>query len=156
MCIPNIQSRQQLLEMKNMAKYVSFKLISAKDERIYLKGTVNIDTIDDDEPEFEFEQNDGTYNSQLPYYWKTNGEDLSDAFGIFTQTIDYEMLNQFLADFADDNVTINFYGNILIINDGKDKSTTIRLKESTKIRLNNIGERGESFDDIINRLLNTQ
>ena len=34
-----------------------------------------------------------------------------------------------------------------------DKSTTIRVKQSTKIKLNKIGERGDSFDDIINKLI---
>ena len=136
-----------------MSKYVCFKLISAKDERIYLNGSVDIDTIDDDEPEFEYEQNEGTFESHIPTYWKTFGENLTDDFDRFIDTIDWDMLKQYLCDFQDDNVTLNFYGNILVINDGTDKSTTIRVKESTKIKLNNLGERGESFDDIINRLI---
>ena len=134
-------------------KYVEFKLISSYDERIFLDGSVDIDTIDDDEPEFEFEQNDGTFNTQIPHYWKTLGEDLSDEFQNFIHTIDWEMLKQFLWDFQDENATVNFYGDILIVNEGNDKSTTIRVKESTKIKLNNIGERNETFDEIINRLL---
>ena len=136
-----------------MSKYVCFKLISAKDERIYLNGSVDIDTIDDDEPEFEYEQNEGTFESHIPTYWKTFGENLTDDFDRFIDTIDWDMLKQYLCDFQDDNVTLNFYGNILVINDGTDKSTTIRVKESTKIKLNNLGERGESFDDIINRII---
>ena len=137
----------------NMSKYVEFKLINPEDERIYLKGNVDINTIDDDEPEFEYEQNDGTFDTHLPSYWKTRGEDLTDAFEVFLNIIDWEMFNQYLWDFQDDNDTVNFQGNILIINEGNDKSTTIRVKESTKIKLNNFGKRGESFDEIINRLL---
>ena len=141
-------------EVTRVEKWVSFKLINSDDERIYLDGSANINTIDDDEPEFEYEQNDGTYDSHIPNYWKTFGEDLTDVFEVFVHTIDWEMLKQWLWDFQDENATVNFYGNILIINDGDDKSTTIRVKESTKIKLNKIGERGESFDDIINKLLN--
>ncbi len=136
-----------------MSKYVEFKLISTKDERIYLNGSIDINTVDDDEPEIEFEQNDGSYSHQIPRYWKTMGDDLSDEFQIFVHSIDWSMLNQYLWDFRDENTTLNFYGDILIINDGNDKSTTIRVKESTKIKLNHFGKRGESFDEIINRLL---
>ena len=136
-----------------MEKYVDFKLIKNEDERIYLNGSINIDTIDDDEPEFEFEQNDGTYSSQIPPYWKTRGDDLSDEFEIFVQTIDWNMLKQYLWDFQDDNDAVNFYGDILIINEGAKKSSTIRVNETTKIKLNNLGERGESFDEILNRLI---
>ena len=136
-----------------MEKYVGFKLINSEDERIYLKGNVNIETIDDDEVEFEFEQNDGTYDTQIPHYWKTNGEDLTDAFTFFVDTIDWDMFKQYLWDFQDDNDTVNFYGDILVINEGNDKSTTIRIKQSTKIKLIKRGNKGDSFDDIINRLL---
>lgn len=136
-----------------MEKYVDFKLIKNEDERIYLNGSINIDTIDDDEPEFEFEQNDGTYSSRIPQYWKTRGDDLSDEFEIFVQTIDWDMLKQYLWDFQDDNDAVNFYGDILIINEGAKKSSTIRVNETTKIKLNNLGERGESLDEILNRLI---
>lgn len=136
-----------------MEKYVGFKLISTKDERVYLNGSIDINPVDDDEPDYEFEQNDGTYSNHIPSYWKTFGENLTDDFDRFIDTIDWDMLKQYLCDFQDDNVTLNFYGDILVINDGADKSTTIRVKESTKIKLNNIGERGESFDEILNRLI---
>lgn len=136
-----------------MAKYVEFKLVNSDDERIYLKGNVDIDTIDDDEPEFEFEQNDGTFSTHIPHYWKTYGDDLTDNFEVFINTIDWEMLKQYLCDFQDDNDILNFYGNILIINDGNDKSSTIRVKESTKIKLAHFGTKNETFDEIINRLL---
>ena len=136
-----------------MSEYVSFKLISSEDERIYLNGSVDIDTIDDDEPEFEFEQNDGLFSNHLPQYWKTFGENLTDDFNRFIDSIDWDMFKQYLYDCKDENTICNFYGEILVINEGIDKSTTIRVKESTKIKLNKIGERGESFDDIINRLI---
>ena len=136
-----------------MEKYVNFKLISNKDGRIYLGGCIDINTVDDDEPEYEFEQNDGTYNSQIPHYWKINGDDLSTEFEVFVQTIDWEMLNQFLWDFHDEDATVNFYGDLLIINKGSQKSTTIRVKQDTKVRLEAIGFKNESFDDVIIRLL---
>ena len=136
-----------------MSKYVSFKLISAKDERIYLNGSVNIETIDDDEAEFEYEQNDGLFSNHIPTYWKTFGEDLTDDFNRFLESIDWDMFRQWLWDCQDDNDVFDFYGHILIINDGVDKSTSLRVKQSTKIKLNSLGERGESYDDIINKLI---
>ena len=139
-----------------MDQYVEFNLISSKDKRIYLKGDVNIDTIQDDEPEFEYEQNDGTFSPHLPQYWKTSGNDLSDKFEIFLGNIDWEMLNQYLYDFQDEKTTVNFYGDILQINGGDEKTTTIRVKQSTKIKLAAHGIKGESFDDIINKLLKNQ
>ena len=134
-------------------KWVEFKLINSEDDRIYLKGNVDINTINDDEVEFEFEQNDGTYDTRIPHYWKTRGEDLTESFEIFIHSIDWDMLKQYLWDFQDENDTVNFYGDILIINEGNDKSTTIRIKQSTKIKLSKLGNKNDSFDDIINKLL---
>lgn len=137
-----------------MSKYVSFKLISAKDERIYLKGEVDINTIDDtDGGDWEYEQNNGLMENHIPQYWKVGSENLSFEFNQFINSIDWDMFRQYLWDCQDEDITVNFYGNILIINDGSAKSTTIRVKESTKIKLNNIGKRNETFDEIINRLI---
>ena len=136
-----------------MSEYVSFKLVSIKDRRIYLNGSADITTIGNDEVEFEFEQNDGTFDSHIPHYWKTFGEDLTDEFDRFIGNIDWGILIQYLYDFAEDDVTVNFYGDILIINNGADKSTTIRVDQTTKIRLEILGDKSCSFDDIINMLI---
>lgn len=98
-------------------KYVEFKLINSEDERIYLKGNLNLETIDDDEPEWEFEQNNGMMENRVPQYWKTFNENLTDKFEIFLESIDWDMFKQYLFDYKDEiNKTINFYGDILIIN----------------------------------------
>lgn len=137
-----------------MSKNVEFQLISKADSRIYLKGEVDIDTIDDfDGGDWEYEQNNGLFDSHIPTYWKTFGEDLTDEFNDFLGGIDWVMFRQYLVDFADEDETVNFYGNTLIINDGKQKSTTIRVKEKTKERLNEVGNKGESYDEIINKLI---
>lgn len=133
--------------------WVSFKLINKEDHRVYIAGELDVDTVDDDEPEYTFEQNDGTFSSHLPTYWKTNSADLTDEFNEFSQSLDWEMLNQYLWDFRNEDVTLNFEGDILIINDGSRKSTTIRVSQETKIKLESIGSKSETFDDIIQRLL---
>ena len=135
-------------------QYVEFKLISSQDERIFLDGNVDIDTIDDDEPEFEYMQNNGTYDTHLPNYWKVDGDDLSDDFEVFVHSIEWERLNQFLWDFRFERDVFDFQGNILIINNGVDKKTTVQVRESTKLKLAHLGSKGDSFDDIITSLLN--
>ena len=135
-------------------QYVEFKLISSQDERIFLDGNVDIDTIDDDEPEFEYMQNNGTYDTHLPIYWKVDGDDLSDDFEVFVHSIEWERLNQFLWDFRFERDVFDFQGNILIINNGVDKKTTVQVRESTKLKLAHLGSKGDSFDDIITSLLN--
>ena len=142
------------MEIIKMSKYVTFKLVNSDDERIYLKGEVDINTIDDtDGGNWEYEQNNGLMENHIPQYWKVGRENLSFEFNQFINSIDWDMFRQYLWDCQDDDITVNFYGNILIINDGSAKSTTIRVKESTKIKLNNIGKRNETFDEIINRLI---
>lgn len=137
-----------------MSKYITFKLVNPKDERIYLKGEVDINTIDDtDGGDWEYEQNNGLMENHIPQYWKVGRENLSFEFNQFINSIDWDMFRQYLWDCQDEDITVNFYGNILIINDGSAKSTTIRVKESTKIKLNNIGKRNETFDEIISRLI---
>ena len=72
---------------------------------------------------------------------------------------------QYLVDFADEAYTKNFGDVELFINCSKldaikeetivDKSTTIRVKESTKEILNKLGHKGMSYDDIIRDLTKT-
>lgn len=97
---------------------VEFKLISKNDSRIYLKGSVDFDGEMLDEGEWEYEQNNGLFDSHIPSYWKVDGENLSDEFEVFLGEIDWEMFRQYLYDFKDENKTVDFFGNQLIINDG--------------------------------------
>ena len=69
---------------------------------------------------------------------------------------------QYLVDFAEEAYSKNFDDIELFINCSKldaikkettvDKSTTIRVKESTKERLNQLGHKGMSYDDIIRKV----
>lgn len=103
----------------NDEKFVEFELQSKKDSNIYLKGTVDLDTIDDlDGGDWEYEQNDGTYGQNIPTYWKTFNEDLTDDFHDLLNIIDWENFRQALCDFADENRTFDCGEYILHINGG--------------------------------------
>ena len=70
---------------------------------------------------------------------------------------------QYLVDFADETYSKNFGDVELFINCSKldaikeetivDKSTTIRVKQSTKQKLEEFGHKGMTYDDIINKLI---
>lgn len=100
-------------------EYVSFKLESKDDCRIYLAGEVDINTIDDtDGGDWSYEQNDGTIGYHIPTYWKTFTQDLTDAFHEFLNIIDWEAFQQALCDFKSENRTFNCKGYLLHINEG--------------------------------------
>lgn len=97
---------------------IKFKLESKNDSRIYLNGGVDINTIDDtDGGDWNYEQNDGTYNNHIPSYWKTFNEDLSDNFHEFLDIIDWEDFQQTLWDYQDENLTVDCGKYLLHIND---------------------------------------
>lgn len=99
-------------------EYVSFKLESKEDSRIYFAGEVDINTIDDtDGGDWSYEQNDGTYGHHIPSYWKTS-EDLSDAFHDLLNSIDWEDFQQSLCDFTKENRTFDCGEYLLHINEG--------------------------------------
>ena len=54
-----------------------YTLVYKENPDVELKGCIDLDTIDDDQPDVEYLQNDGTWNTHAPSYWKVNGEDLS-------------------------------------------------------------------------------
>ena len=107
------------VESSSSEKYVSFKLESKSNSNVYLAGCVDINTIDDtDGGNWEYEQNDGTFDSHIPNYWKTFDKDLTDEFHDFLNTIDWEAFQQALCDFKDENRTFDCGEYFLHINEG--------------------------------------
>lgn len=100
--------------------YVSFKLENKEDNMIYLAGEVDINTIDDtDGGDWSYEQNDGTFDSHIPGYWKTFNEDLTDEFHDLLNSIDWEDFQQALCNFKNENKTFDCGEYILHINEGE-------------------------------------
>lgn len=101
-------------------KIVEFKLQSKNDNRIYIAGTFDINSYDEDfdDGDWEYEQNDGTMASHLPTYWKVNGESLSFEYGAFIDCIDWESLRQYLFEFQDSEKSIDCGVYLLHINGG--------------------------------------
>ena len=99
---------------------VEFKLVSKEDSRIYLNGTFDVASYDEDtcDGDWEYEQNDGSFSSHLPSYWKVNGENLSFEFDQFIDSIDWESFRQHLFDFKDTDKSIDCGDYILHINYG--------------------------------------
>lgn len=117
-------------ENKMQEKIVEFKFESKNDNRIYLHGTVDINTIDDlDGGDWGYEQNNGTYASHLPHYWKVDGESLSFEYGAFIDCIDWEMFRQWIWDYQDENRTIDCGVYYLHINNGASIDVKITLDE---------------------------
>lgn len=110
-------------EVENMAteeKWVNFKIVSKNDERIYIAGQFNLNSYDEDTDmgDWEYEQNDGTYSSHIPSYWKVDGENLSFEFDNFIGKIDWGMFRQWLMDCRNESKTIDCGDYILHINGG--------------------------------------
>lgn len=106
-------------EMEQEEKFVEFKLESKNDSRIYIAGTFDINSYDEDtDSGWEYEQNDGTYSSHLPRYWKVDGESLSFEYGAFIDCIGWEMFRQWIWDCQDEQRTIDCGVYYLHINGG--------------------------------------
>ena len=101
-------------------KIVEFKLVSKEDNRIYLNGTFDVASYDEDtcDGDWEYEQNDGSFSSHLPSYWKVNGENLSFEYDQFLDNIDWESFRQHLFNFKDTDKSIDCGDYILHINYG--------------------------------------
>ena len=99
--------------------WITFKIISKEDERLYLAGEVDISSIDDEDGgDWSYEQNNGLFDSHLPSYWKVGSEDLSYKFSMFLNLVDWEIFRQYLSDFQDENKLIDCGDYILHINEG--------------------------------------
>lgn len=85
--------------------YVYYSLILRENNDVELKGCIDLDTIDDDQPDSEYLQNDGTWNSQLPNYWKVDGKDLTTEMETLKEIEVYEWdwISQALVDVVEES-----------------------------------------------------
>ena len=82
-------------------KQEQWVVFEIKNEDICIEGQVNINTIDDDEPDFEWKQWDGTYECHLPGNHYNIGSDEDASFEILMKNMieDTSMFHQCLWDF---------------------------------------------------------
>lgn len=101
-------------------KWINFKLESKTDSRIYLKGEWDITSYDEDtnEGDWSYEQNNGMMEAHIPRYWKVDGENLSEEYDQFIDSIDWDMFRQNLFDCQDESKSFDCGDYILHVNDG--------------------------------------
>ena len=110
-------------------KIIEFKIIAKENENITLSGCVNINTIDDDEPDFKYKNLQGVYTPQR--CWDIQSETsskLDEEERMIRENIcnkvnmdvcnDYTENAQCLWDFQNENKTIERDSYYLIINEG--------------------------------------
>lgn len=107
-------------EGENMNEWINFKLINKGDSRLYLKGEWDITDYDEDidNGTWEYEQNNGLMESHIPSYWKVDGENLSEEFSHFIDSIDWAEFREMLLLNADKNKSFDCGDYILHINEG--------------------------------------
>ena len=130
-------------------------------------GYMALDEADDEAP-LQFYGADGLEcgthisNTRMPHCTETYLQEWETLVEWFTVTD----VVQYLVDFAEEAKIIRRvfkgHGIVLYINcspfgldtiDKVDKSTTIRVNQSTKNILDQIGNKGQTYDDIINELI---
>ena len=100
-----------------MEKYITFEIQFADE---IIEGTVEINSIDDDEPEFEYRFQPWSMNHQ-PRFPYNPFDDNNDKHGLF-ETMEKsfventDMIHQLLWDYQDENYEKEFEGFKLIIN----------------------------------------
>ena len=85
--------------------YAYYSLILRGNNDVELKGCIDLDTIDDDQPDSEYLQNDGTWNSQVPNYWKVDGKDLTPEMETLKEieVYDWDWISQALVDVVEES-----------------------------------------------------
>lgn len=120
--------------------YIYYTLISKENPEVELKGCIDIDTIEDDQPECDYLQNDGRWDSQVPKYWETHGEDQTHLLDSLREIEVYEWdwISQALVDVveSDDEIFIREFdkAKLYMSYDGDFSSeTAIKLPQGVSI-----------------------
>lgn len=115
-----------------MEKIVDFKIIAKENENITLTGCVDINTIDDDEPDFEYANSQEFYTPQR--YWDIQAE-TSWKLDEEEQMIRENICNKVDADVCGDIVKMpNVYG----ISRMKTKPSKEAVTISSLMRVHNL------------------
>ena len=140
---------------------------TAMHENVEIKGYMNLDEADDEAPlcfydHYGFEI---THYPNNPFYDDDRNSNKKKKLSQWFQRTD---IIQWLVDFAHEEKAVKFEDptgtfylyinrdpNYSSLHDDVevDKSTTIRIKQSTKKMLDNIGWKNQSYDDIVQNLI---
>lgn len=101
-----------------MSNYIYYSLIHKKHPVVELLACIDLDTIEDDEPEVEYKQNDSYWDNNRPSYWKVDGVEypleLDELKGL--EVFEWDWISQALVDCEDsfDEVFIREFENATI------------------------------------------
>lgn len=104
--------------------WIYYKLQHKKYKKVELIGCINLETIDDDEPDVEWMQNDGTWGNHMPSCCKINNIDYTPILDELKETLSYEsdVINQFIFDCHDVQKSFREFNNcVLCCSANKDK-----------------------------------
>lgn len=86
-----------------MTDYIYFSLIHKENPDVELKACIDLDTIDDDEPEIEYKQNDDYWDTHHPDYWKVDGIERTSELAELKEleTYEWDWISQALVEWGD-------------------------------------------------------
>ena len=86
-----------------MSDYIYFKLQHKEHKEVELVGCIDLDTIDDAEPDVEYIDNQGLWNCSRPDYCKIDGIDYTTELDELKEVEAYEwdVISQILVDCGD-------------------------------------------------------
>ena len=89
-----------------MDDWIYYSIILKENPEVELKCCIDLDTIDDDEPDVEYLQNDGTWANASPSYWKIDGDDLTFEMETLKELEVYEWdwISQALVEMVGDSL----------------------------------------------------
>ena len=98
---------------------VDYKIQLKSNENIKLEGYMDINEIDDEEPLHWFDSQGFAYNSNFPKNPCIEDDPAWEDYEVLINSFfDDDLFLQFLADFSDENKTVDRGDYLLIINDG--------------------------------------
>lgn len=88
-----------------MDDWIYFSLVHKENPEVELKCCIDLDTIDDDEPNVEYQQNDAYWDQNRPHYWKVDGQELVSELNELKliESTEWDWISQALVDVVGDS-----------------------------------------------------
>ncbi len=85
-----------------MDDWIYFKLQHKVHKEVELNGCIDLDTINDDEPDVEYQQNDGYWDRNPSQYCKINGEDFTFEFDQLKafESMNWDIISEYLVNWG--------------------------------------------------------
>ena len=87
----------------SMSNYIYYVIRHNKATEVELKCCIDLDTIDDDEPDCEYVGNDGVWNTQRPMFCKIDGKSFDFELNQLceVESMEWDVISQILAECED-------------------------------------------------------